>query len=78
MASTVSLPVHKAYAKIEGMPAGSKVEFSFSDDNTTNAIVTIDAEEKNVDNAYYNLNGQRVNKPQQGIYIHKGKKIVIR
>ena len=78
MASTVSLPVHKAYAKIEGMPAGSKVEFSFSDDNTTNAIVTIDAEEKNADNAYYNLNGQRVNKPQQGIYIHKGKKIVIR
>ena len=78
MASTVSLPVHKAYAKIEGMPAGSKVEFSFSDDNTTNAIVTIDAEEKNADNAYYNLNGQRVNKPQQGIYIHKGKKIIIR
>ena len=78
MASTVSIPVHKAYAKIEGMPAGSKVEFSFSDDNTTNAIVTIDAEEKNADNAYYNLNGQRVNKPQQGIYIHKGKKIVIR
>lgn len=78
MASTVSLPVHKAYAKIEGMPAGSKVEFSFSDDNTTNAIVTIDAEEKNADNAYYNFNGQRVNKPQQGIYIHKGKKIVIR
>ena len=78
MASTVSLPVHKAYAKIEGVPAGSKVEFSFSDDNTTNAIVTIDAEEKNADNAYYNLNGQRVNKPQQGIYIHKGKKIVIR
>ena len=78
MASTVSIPVHKAYAKIEGMPAGSKVEFSFSDDNTTNAIVTVDAEEKNADNAYYNLNGQRVNKPQQGIYIHKGKKIVIR
>jgi len=78
MASTVSIPVHKAYAKIEGMPAGSKVEFSFSDDNTTNAIVTIDAEEKNADNAYYNLNGQRVNKPQQGIYIHKGKKIIIR
>ena len=78
MASTVSIPVHKAYAKIEGVPSGSKVEFSFSDDNTTNAIVTIDAEEKNADNAYYNLNGQRVNKPQQGIYIHKGKKIVIR
>lgn len=78
MASTVSLPVHKAYAKIEGMPAGSKVEFSFSDDNTTNAIVTIDAEEKNADNAYYNLNGQRVTSPQRGIFIKGGRKVIIK
>ena len=78
MASTVSIPVHKAYAKIEGMPAGSKVEFSFSDDNTTNAIVTIDAEEKNADNAYYNLNGQRVTNPQRGVFIKGGRKIIIK
>jgi len=78
MASTVSIPVHKAYATIEGMPAGSKVEFSFSDDNTTNAIVTIDAEEKNADNAYYNLNGQRVTNPQRGIFIKGGRKVIIK
>ena len=78
MASTVSLPVHKAYAKIEGMPAGSKVEFSFSDDNTTNAIVTVDAEEKNADNAYYNLNGQRITNPQRGVFIKGGRKIIIK
>ena len=78
MASTVSLPIHKAYAKIEGMPAGSKVEFSFSDDNTTNAIVTVDAEEKNADNAYYNLNGQRVTNPQRGIFIRGGRKVIIK
>lgn len=78
MASTVSLPVHKAYARIEGMPAGSKVEFSFSDDNTTNAIVTIDAEEKNADNAYYNLNGQRVTNPQRGVFIKGGRKVIIK
>ena len=78
MASTVSLPVHKAYAKIEGMPAGSKVEFSFSDDNTTNAIVTVDAEEKNADNAYYNLNGQRVTNPQRGVFIKGGRKVIIK
>ncbi len=78
MASTVSIPVHKAYAKIEGMPAGSKVEFSFSDDNTTNAIVTVDAEEKNADNAYYNLNGQRVTNPQRGIFIKGGRKVIIK
>ena len=78
MASTVSIPVHKAYAKIEGMPAGSKVEFSFSDDNTTNAIVTVDAEEKNADNAYYNLNGQRVTNPQRGVFIKGGRKVIIK
>ena len=78
MASTVSIPVHKAYAKIEGVPSGSKVEFSFSDDNTTNAIVTIDAEEKNADNAYYNLNGQRVTNPQRGVFIKGGRKVIIK
>ena len=78
MASAVSIPVHKAYAKIEGMPAGSKVEFSFSDDNTTNAIVTIDAEEKSADNAYYNLNGQRVTNPQRGVFIKGGRKVIIK
>lgn len=78
MSNSISLPIHKAYAKIEGMPAGSKVEFSFSDDNTTNAIVTIDAEEKNADNAYYNLNGQRVTNPQRGIFIKGGRKVIIK
>ncbi len=60
------------------MPAGSKVEFSFSDDNTTNAIVTIDAEEKNADNAYYNLNGQRVTNPERGVFIKGGRKVIIK
>ncbi|ATV29961.1 cell surface protein [Prevotella intermedia] len=78
MSNSISLPIHKAYAKIEGVPAGSKVEFSFSDDNTTNAIVTVDAEEKNADNAYYNLNGQRVTNPQRGVFIKGGRKVIIK
>lgn len=28
--------------------------------------------------AYYNLNGQRVSKPSKGIYIHRGKKILLK
>jgi putative cell surface protein len=78
MSNSISLPIHKAYAKIEGVPAGSKVEFSFSDDNTTNAIVTVDAEEKSADNAYYNLNGQRVTNPQRGVFIKGGRKVIIK
>ena len=28
--------------------------------------------------AYYNLNGQRISKPSKGIYIHRGKKILLK
>ena len=27
---------------------------------------------------YYNLQGQRVDRPRKGIYIHKGRRVVIR
>jgi hypothetical protein len=27
---------------------------------------------------YYNLQGQRVEKPRKGIYIHNGRRVVIR
>lgn len=38
---------------------------------------TIDNNEKK-DNVYYNLNGQRVDKPTHGVYIANGKKVIIR
>ena len=69
--------VHKAYAKILGVPANAKVTFSFSDDDTTTGILTIDTE-KAVDNTYYDLNGQRVTNPQRGIYIQGGRKVIIK
>ena len=69
--------IHKAYAKIPGVPANAPVTFSFSDDDTTTGVMTIDAE-KSIDNAYYNLNGQRVTNPQRGIYIQGGRKVIIK
>ena len=80
--ATFTMPVHKAYAKITGVPAGAKVMFSFIDDDIsggTTGINTIDASSVSGadNNAYYNLNGQRIQKPQQGVYIHNGKKIVV-
>ena len=37
------------------------------------------AEETNLENAViYNLNGQRVDKAQKGLYIVNGKKVVIK
>lgn len=32
--------------------------------------------DKNIDNAWYKLSGQRVTNPTKGIYIHKGKKVL--
>jgi M6 family metalloprotease-like protein len=41
--------------------------------------VVVRREERPVDDAYYSLDGRRLSrKPQQGIYIHRGKKIFIR
>ena len=42
------------------------------------AIVAVHEEEHNADDAYYNLNGQRVNHPTRGIYIRNGKKIYVK
>ena len=62
-----------------GVAAG--VMFSFTDDNSsTTGIDTIDTSSSATgsDNAYYNLNGQRIEKPQHGVYIHGGKKVIIK
>ena len=78
---TFEMPIHKAYAEITGVPAGAKVMFSFTDDNSsTTGIDTIDTSSSatDSDNAYYNLNGQRIEKPQHGVYIHGGKKVIIK
>ena len=78
---TFKMPIHKAYAEITGVPAGAKVMFSFTDDNSpTTGIDTIDTSSSATgsDNAYYNLNGQRIEKPQHGVYIHGGKKVIIK
>lgn len=79
--ATLNMPVHKAYAKIAGVPAGAKVMFAFDDDNTEiTGIENINSSYATADDngAYYNLNGQRVGKPQHGVYIHNGKKIIIK
>ena len=75
--SIASFTIHKAYAKIPDVPANAPVTFSFSDDDTTTGVMTIDAE-KPIDNTYYNLNGQRVTNPQRGIYIQGGRKVIIK
>lgn len=75
--------VMKEYEENGGQAERTKgMRIVFSDgsdweDNTTTAISVV-KQAKPADNAYYTLQGVRVAAPAKGIYIHNGKKIIIR
>ena len=56
--------------------AGSRISFNFGDGETT-AIESVETMQ-NANGTVYNLNGQRVEKAQKGLYIVNGKKTVVR
>ena len=76
-----NFPIHKAYMKFSALPAGTRVVFDF--DDTTTGIESIESIDTGSSNraadVYYNLQGQRINKPQQaGLYILNGAKVIIK
>ena len=77
-----TIPVHKAVARPKvTLSASAKVLFVFDDGENHNIVNAIDTIENNnvVDNnAYYNLQGQRVENPQHGVFIHNGKKVILK
>ena len=78
-----NFPVHKAYLNLK-KAAGAKLILQFDDeevtveDGETTGIDAVTTDEDGTDDGYYNLNGQRVDNPQKGIYIHRGKKVIIK
>ena len=67
--------------KFSALPAGTRVVFDF--DDTTTGIESIESIDTGSSNraadVYYNLQGQRINKPQQaGLYILNGAKVIIK
>lgn len=46
--------------------------------NSTTGIANIQHDENDGVKEYYNLGGQRVSVPQKGVYIHQGKKIIVK
>lgn len=48
------------------------------DGNTITGIKDIQRQNVNVDDSYYTLDGMKVAFPTEGIYIHHGKKVIIR
>jgi hypothetical protein len=90
-ATTLNPKDKAAYERVEGIStddssvAGAKeylvnLFFEGSDDNVSDGISTIVHQDKFTDSgAYYTLQGIRVNKPvRAGIYIHNGKKIIVK
>ena len=76
-----NFPIHKAYMKFSALPAGTRVVFDF--DDTTTGIESIESIDTGSSNraadVYYNLQGQRISKPQQaGLYILNGAKVIIK
>ena len=73
-----NFPVHRAYLQLNSSVAGAKLEIVFDDDETTTDIDNVTPDAESGDDVFYNLNGQRVNNPQKGIYIHQGKKVIVK
>ena len=68
----VKIPAGKAYLKV---PAATTAKFFGLDGEATgiNSVKTAKA-----DGAYYTLEGVKTTKPIKGLYIHNGKKIVVK
>lgn len=72
VAKGVVIPAGKAYLKV---PAATTAKFFGLDGEATgiNSVKTAKA-----DGAYYTLEGVKTTKPVKGLYIHNGKKIVVK
>ena len=74
LANGKKLSEGKAYLKVENA-SGAKINFVIDDATDIRGIEsTVDFS----DGDWYNLQGVKVTNPQRGIYIHNGKKVVIK
>lgn len=77
--SDYTLAAHRAYLETETdikPVTEARVVLRFEDDPTAIGEVKSATQPLKADNVYYNLNGQRVEKPTKGIYILNGKKVL--
>ena len=71
----VTIPSGKAYLEIPTPTAGARDFIGFGDDVTGVNEVKV---QKEVRGEYFNLNGQRVAQPTNGLYIVNGKKVIVK
>ena len=68
---------YRAYIQIDQTVNARALSFFIDGDETT-GIEGINAETKAIEGTVYNLQGQRVEKAQKGLFIKNGKKVVIK
>lgn len=78
-----TLPAGKAYLQVSSelstTTGGAKYfTLSFDGDSDVTGISNVAVERAAEDGAYYTLSGVRVAQPTKGLYIHNGKKVVIK
>ena len=79
--TSFNFPVHKAYARpIDIFSGAAKVQpvFDEEDNNNVTGIENIENTTTTDKNVYYNLQGQRVENPQHGVFILNGKKVILK
>ena len=69
------IPAGKAYLKIPTAVQGAQLKVVIN--NGTSGINSFNADGNN-NGAYFTISGQKTMKPQRGLYIHNGKKIIIK
>lgn len=72
----VTIPAGKAYLNVSA--ANARLSVVFNDDETTTGIDDVRSKMSDVRSEYYNLNGQRIEKPSKGLYIVNGKKVILK
>ena len=75
VADGVTIPEGKAYLKLT---AASTAKYFTIGTGVVTGINEIDTAANAAEDAYYTLQGMKVNKAAKGIYIHNGKKVVIK
>ena len=60
------------------MNADGTIVFGYRQNPTAIENITEATDENKGDGYYYDLQGRRVQNPTRGIYIHNGKKIVVK
>lgn len=70
-----TLQAGKGYLRINGAAGGAKPSFVGFEETTGICATAADADG---DGAYYTLQGIRVTKPQRGVYIRNGRKVIVK